>query len=303
MTPAAPSAAHVPQPAVQGLFTRLIDDAAVFPPGLAPLDRAVTEHLSRSRYAGLVGPLLVPATAAGDVGRLAASSGSAIPLRVALVVRPGDATDPVRAGVDLLRDVAAVEVSGIEIGWSPSWRELLDLEVPVTVEIPRAGYDAVLADIARASRTPAVHVVPAVQVVQAKFRTGATDTWTWPDEDELARFFHGCVEHGVAFKLTGGLHHAVRGEHGAGAATDPQHGLLNVLLAVHRAVEGGTTGELGFVLAERDPGTLASAAAKLTGAEVSAVRGVFTAYGCCSVSDPIDELAALGLLEHDLDEE
>ena len=97
-TPAHTSATHIPRPAVQALFTRLLGDAAVFPPGLAPLDRAVSEHLSRRRYAGLVGPLLVPATAAGDVGRLAASSGSAIPLRVALVVRPGDETEPVRAG-------------------------------------------------------------------------------------------------------------------------------------------------------------------------------------------------------------
>jgi len=300
-TPAHTSATHIPRPAVQALFTRLLGDAAVFPPGLAPLDRAVSEHLSRRRYAGLVGPLLVPATAARDVGRLAASSGSAIPLRVALVARPGAVSDPVRAGVDLLRDDAAVEVSGIEIGWSPSWRELLDLGVPVTIEIPREGHDVALADVARAaSFAPAVQAVPAVQ---AKFRTGATVTWTWPDEDELARFVHGCVGHGVAFKLTGGLHHAVRGEHGAIALTDPQHGLLNVLLAVHRAVEGDATAELGSVLAERDPGRLASAVAELTGAEVSAVRAVFTAYGCCSVSDPIDELVALGLLAHDPDEE
>ena len=48
------------------LFDRLVDDAAVFPPGLAPLDVAVREHLDRREgaYAAHIGPLLVPASAA-----------------------------------------------------------------------------------------------------------------------------------------------------------------------------------------------------------------------------------------------
>ena len=41
------------------LFDRLVDDAAVFPPGLAPLDVAVREHLDRRTgpYAAHIGPL------------------------------------------------------------------------------------------------------------------------------------------------------------------------------------------------------------------------------------------------------
>jgi hypothetical protein len=49
---------------VPALFDGLVDDAAVFPPGNAPLDRALIGHRRHREawYAGLVGPLVVPAS-------------------------------------------------------------------------------------------------------------------------------------------------------------------------------------------------------------------------------------------------
>ncbi len=58
--------------------------------------------------------------------------------------------------------------------------------------------------------------------------------WGWPDERVLGGFLDAVVLHGLSFKLTGGLHHAVRGSHGG----EPMHGLLNVLLATHEALHG-----------------------------------------------------------------
>ena len=135
--------------------------------------------------------------------------------------------------------------------------------------------------------------------MQAKFRTGVTPTWPWPDEAELAGFVVAAVGRGLPFKLTGGLHHAVRASHApaAGGPPEEQHGLLNVLLAVHRAIRGGTTADLEAVLAERDPQRLVEDIRALSHEEVVAVRTAFTAYGCCGVTDPINDLAALGLLE------
>ena len=83
------------------LFHRLLDDAAVFPPGLAPVDVAVTEFRRRASgpYADLVGPLLIGAGAVGplidvvtgDTGLAAAKDGGAgpAPVDLALVARPG----------------------------------------------------------------------------------------------------------------------------------------------------------------------------------------------------------------------
>jgi len=60
------------RPAERALFHALFDDAAVFPPGLAPLPRAVTDHVARqlTSHADLVGPLLLPASAIEDFLRL-----------------------------------------------------------------------------------------------------------------------------------------------------------------------------------------------------------------------------------------
>src|SRR5580765_8912928 len=77
------------------LFTGLVDDAAMFPPGNAPLESALAEHLDHRAawYAGLVGPLLVPASQAAQLVELVAaqhlSLQSTDPLRIGLVASDG----------------------------------------------------------------------------------------------------------------------------------------------------------------------------------------------------------------------
>lgn len=306
-------------PGLAALFEGLVDDAAVFPPGNAALDVAVRRHRAhrRSRYAAAVGPLLVPATAAAEVSAAARAhrAGSTLaPLEVSLVVRPGgDLAAVARAmrDVDGARsaapgDAAPVRVVGAELGWQPRWRQALPTGsvVPVALELPRGpGQPEALADIADGTT--------AGERVVAKFRTGATQTWSWPDEDELAQVIVAVVGLGVPLKLTGGLHHAVRGRYGADAPEE-NHGILNVLLAVAEALssEHARTGGAGSpddaaaaeagvrgVLAERDAERLVWLAQALRPRQVAAVRDVFVSYGCCEVTDPLGELADLGLLD------
>lgn len=269
------------------LLAGLIDDAAVFPPGNAPLDVAVARHRAhrRAAYAGLVGPLLVPVA---DVETLVAeASGDHAPLAVGLIARPGVEPRAVADAVTRLRDEASVEVVGAELGWFAGWRTLPVDGLPLTLEVPRGTErDRALGDV-RAG------VDESGRVVQAKFRTGATPTWEWPDEAELAAFLHDCARLGVPFKLTGGLHHAVRAEHDG----EPQHGLLNVLLAVHSAVHDGALVAVEALLAQRDPHLLTDAVLDLDDEAVTRVRSLFTAYGCCEVTDPIGELDDLGVLD------
>ena len=133
---------------------------------------------------------------------------------------------------------------------------------------------------------------------QVKFRTGATPTWPWPTERELAEFITGAVSRGLPFKLTGGLHHLLRADHDGGR---PEHGLLNVLLATQRAVtEPNRVDEVESVLAERDPLAVVPVLERWKPAQIEAVRSAFTAYGCCGVTDPLTELDAMGLLPADL---
>jgi hypothetical protein len=271
------------------LFTGLIDDAAVFPPGLAPLDVAVREHLDRrtSPYAACIGPLLVPAAAAAELQALAEADSrtSGAPLRVDLVIRPGSTVDPLREAVELLRDDLTVEVTALELGWAPGWQSVLDLDLPVAVEVGLGGAQREALDDIAAAVDDGADVI-------AKFRTGATPSWPWPDEETLAGFLDAVVLHGLRFKLTGGLHHAVRGPYGG----EQMHGVLNVLLATHEALEGAEAPELAETLAVTDAELLVDRVTRLTPQGAEQTRASFTAYGCCGVLEPIEELVALGLL-------
>lgn len=281
------SGAVADRPAEPGLFAGLVDDAAVFPPGNAPLADAVRLHrLHRtSAYAACVGPLLVPAASADDLVALLAAATEPDPLRVAVIGRPGTPVEEVVSAVQTLRRAPRAVVVGAEIGWSPDWREAA-LDVPLSLEVPRgATQSGALADIAADASDS--------DLLQAKFRTGATPTWAWPDEAELAAFIRGAVDHDLGFKLTGGLHHAVRGNH----AGEEQHGLLNVLTAVRWALNGEEADELTPLLAERDPAELVGHVTRMSAADAAIVRAFFTTYGCCAVTDPITELTSLGLIE------
>ncbi|GAA6527254.1 hypothetical protein IDVR_30510 [Intrasporangium sp. DVR] len=266
-----------------------MDDAAVFPPGLAPADVAVREHLDRrdGPYAAQLGPLLLPASAAAEVAALVAPDprASERPLRVGLIVRPGGSLDPLVEGVDLLRDEPAVAVASVDVGWGDDWRRTMDLRVPVVVEVGvGAEQQAALDDIARAVDDGAD--------VRAKFRTGQTPTWAWPDEATLAGFLDATVLRGLSFKLTGGLHHVVRGEY----ADEAMHGLLNVLVATHDALDGAEAPDLAELLAATDVEHLVRRVTALDDQDVDRLRASFTGFGCCGVLDPLTELEALGLL-------
>lgn len=289
-----PSAAAAPSPADPALFAALIDDAAVFPPGLAPLPEAVREHrLHRtSGYAALIGPLLVPASSTGEV--LGLLPPGADPLRIGLIARPGTPLHTVTDAAHLLHANRQVEVAAVELGWTPEWRDL-DLpdvtgDVPLVLEVPRGP------DQERALDDIAAEAGDGGRVV-AKFRTGATPAWDWPDEQELAAFLVGAAERGLPFKLTGGLHHAVRGTHTVHGQREEQHGLLNVLVGVAAATAAQSPDRVAEVLARRDPAPLVREVASLGPQDVAGVRRLFTSYGCCGVTDPVAELSALHLIE------
>lgn len=181
-------------------FVRLFDDAAIFPPGDAPVDVAVKEHVSRraSPEGAVVGPFVC------DVARLPALLQEAdAPLRLALVA----AVDEVAAALDALAG-SLVEPLALELR-GPVDR-LPDLPgLSVAVEMPwGSGFE-----------------VPPGTVL--KLRCGGAYV---PTADELAAAVVHCVEHDRPFKLTAGLHAAIA--HGGA------HGFVNVMAAVVAASRG-----------------------------------------------------------------
>lgn len=287
---------------MRALWSGLIDDAAVFPPGNAPLDVAIEGHDGHraAPYADCVGPLLVPTNSVDDLKRLTA--GRRQPLAVSLVARPGIASADIEAAASNAARCRTIRVVSIELGWVEGWRDLDLPRVPLVLEIPRGSdHDRALADVQSGLLEG--------RAVRAKFRTGPTPTWAWPDEAELAEWFAAAAALNLPIKLTGGLHHAVRGRYVAVAGLDQwgaphetreqNHGLLNVLLAAHAAADGSSADHLQRLLEIREGRDLADLVRSWDEDAIRLSRSLFTAFGCCEVTDPVTELAGFDLLTKD----
>jgi hypothetical protein len=280
----------VPTDSVPRLFARLVDDTAFLLGG-----DSVAETLARHRvhrrawYGGLVGPLILPASA---LTKLPAPFDKSERLAVAVVGDTGaDAVvRSVRAAGDHL-EIMHVEASVAKRGEDPQpgLRDLLALvrrlrSIPGYAEIPLTwGLLAALDTLAeaRAGGLP----------VSAKFRTGGLAAELFPTPVELAAVICACRDRDLRFKLTAGLHHAVR-------YTDPEtgfvhHGFLNVLVAAVAAARGAEVAEVAEILAATDPLPLVEPARALR----DQVRPLWDGFGASDVAEPVTDLRHLGLID------
>jgi hypothetical protein len=272
---------------VPPLLAGLFDDAAVFPPGSATVPDAVAAHRSHRRawYAPLVGPLLVPPS---DVDALARLLGADERLEIGVV---GEFAAVVTTVGHLARQanpvlvLRHVESPVAKRGEDPlpGLRALVGSGLPGYAEIPlTAGLLTALDEVAR-SRAAGMRLAP-------KFRTGGLVAELFPTPLELAGIICACRDRALPFKLTAGLHHAVR-------RVDPQtgfthHGFLNVLVAAAVAAEGAEPAAVAEILAGTEPGPLVSA----TVARLANERPLWIGFGTCSITEPLDDLRRLGLL-------
>ncbi|MEO6957833.1 MAG: hypothetical protein ABI137_13905 [Antricoccus sp.] len=264
------------------LFSKFIDDAAMFPPGNASAAGAIEAQL---RYRDtwwdtMVGPLLIPVTKWQEFVSAHEAAGSpSLLINVLGTARcPADLPDGVR-------------VAGYELPvTAPPVPEPMDgRSIAVEVTADDAG-EQVLAAIATARATS-----PAVQ---GKFRTGGTVATAFPDESTLAGVIVEAARIGVPMKFTAGLHHSLR--HTAQSSGFEHHGFLNVMLATHRALTGlDDIDAVTAALGERDASVVTDEIKALSEAQQAAVRGQFTSFGCCGVGDPIGDLLKLGLISED----
>ena len=270
----------------------LIDDAAVFPPGNAPVAAAVAAHRAHRRadHGFVVGPFLAPVSRLGEVLDVLDAAGTSEPLDLVLVADTG-LVEAAEARAVLLDD-DRVELVGLEVALpadgplGESARltlDTLDFALPAAIEVPRA-----------AGWRDALDVLAEDGAERAKFRTGGPSAAHHPTEEELAELIVAATGRALAFKLTAGLHHAVR-------RTDPdtgfeEHGVVNVLAATAAALDGHDVASVAGLLARRDADPLL---AVLAAADPRAVRRRLTSIGSCSISDPVSDLRALGMLEEE----
>ncbi|WP_076467054.1 hypothetical protein [Micromonospora avicenniae] len=285
---------------VPALLDGLVDDAAVFPPGSAALPDAVAAH-RRHRdawYAGLVGPLLVPASKLPELPALLAAD-ERIAVGVIADV-PIGRLDGMRAGVDRRIRVRQVEAAVARRGEDPQpgLAELVDLVrrerdtasgddgqgLDVFAEIPLTfGLMGALDRLAaiRAEGLP----------IAAKFRTGGLAAELFPTPIELAAVICGCRDRALPFKLTAGLHNALR--HLEPETGLVHHGFVNVLAATLAAAQGAGLEQVAELLTVTDPRPLLEAVEGRLGRP----RPLWVGYGSCSIGEPLADLARLGLLD------
>lgn len=231
------------------LFARLIDHAPLFPPAKLPLPDALDEHKrAREGPHGWVVRRFVC-----PASTLAALNGERLALSVVCDV-DFDPSDP---------RIESIEVPPDGTLW------LTRAETYVEVDI---GVVPTFAQQLAASGS------------RVKVRCGPAA----PSVESLAGAIRACGQHGVPFKATAGLHHAVR--------QDGQHGFLNLVAAAIFGDEEAALGEEdadAFRL-DGDAFRWRDRAASL--GEVDRGRESFVAFGSCSFSEPVDDLRALGFL-------
>jgi hypothetical protein len=247
---------------VPPLLLGLIDDAAVFPPGSAPLEEAVTAHRRHRSawYQPLVGPLLIPAADAG--APVLTEAAEQAPIAIGLIGEIGALTRSVGrlpAGVTLSQVECPVAKRGEDP--QPGLSALLAL----MAEVPAVGYAEVpltfglLRALDRLAEARSEGTM-----IAAKFRTGGLAAELFPTPVELAAVLCACRD----------------------------RGFVNILVACLAAAEGGEPAELAEVLDATDAAPLAEAARANLGSE----RPLWVGFGSCSLTEPLDDLHALGLL-------
>ncbi|MFC0863666.1 hypothetical protein ACFHYQ_15290 [Sphaerimonospora cavernae] len=280
------------------LFASLFDDAALFPPGNAPMADAVPAHRRHraSWYARFVGPFICADTRLAELPADVA---------ISVVVTGGPAAierlgEGLSEGLGPLPNAVALEVSGVADpadaaaavtalrNWTSGGRASggrtsdPDRGAAGFVEVPRGE-----------ASLPVLDVLAGTAFL-AKFRTGGLQPQAFPSEAELAGAIVACADRGLPFKCTAGLHHAVR--HTAPGTGFEHHGFLNVLLATSAALDGVAADEVAEVLAERDAVAVADRIRALGDDDVAAARRMFRSFGTCSIDEPLDDLAALRLI-------
>ncbi len=285
-------------------LARLVDDAAVFPPGNMPLPEAVAAHAVHrgAAYADLVGPFVVSDQRLPDLRGLV--TGRPTPLPVSVVVTGGaGALEPALrwttgteeltiAGLEIaLRDEADLAHNARRV--TTALDQLLaggelDEDVPVYVEPPRL-YGAE----PTASWLAALDELAAMDH-RAKFRTGGLDADAFPTAAELATCIGAALDRELRFKCTAGLHRAVR--HHDTETGFAHHGFLNVLLATRASLDGATHAEVVEVLEETDSARVAARVRAVGPGALASARRWFTGFGSCSVREPLADLVDLELL-------
>lgn len=297
--------------AIQTLLTESIDYAGLFPPAGLDIATAVENYARyrREPAAWALGRFVVPVRRLRELEAAAARSvpenPTGQPWRLALLAGPDLAGDLKTAAEftrrhsqlgapALLADT--IEVKASSVGGIEESMHRIPRSLQAYVEVP-------------IDRDPRDLLAVVRQVGgRAKVRTGGVTRDAFPTTNDLIRFLHRCVEGGLPFKATAGLHHPLRGEYRLTYAPDSpagaMFGFLNLFLATAFLRAGMEEADAARLLEEASPEAFqiddAGIAWTSHRLDLDALRDArrlgVVSFGSCSFTEPIGELEALHLL-------
>jgi hypothetical protein len=277
---------HDMRPVPAALLVSFLDDAALFPPGNAPMVAAVPAHARHRQawYGPLVGYFVCPDVRLRELAAVLSQASFDLPVGVVVSRGPEAISAAVGEATELGLGLVAIEVPlGTGDGAAERARRAVRAIAGQPFDIQ--GYVEVPLGHERRAVLDALSTTP----VAAKLRTGGLSAEGFPTEAEVASFLVDCATRDVPFKCTAGLHRAVR--HRAEPEGFERHGIANVLVATAASLAGASEEELIVLLGEQDENTVAASLEQAV-----AARGRFRSLGTCSVEEPIDDLVRLGLV-------
>lgn len=193
-------------------------------------------------------------------------------------------------------EIAAVELKTTDASTISRVKEMFRASGSVFVEIP---IDEDPRDL--------IHAIADAGVC-AKARVGGIQESMFPTTAQIVRFMERCREHRVAFKMTAGLHHALRSvyrlTYDKGSPRATMHGFLNVLLAAGFLSSGLDPFDVAAIIEESSPNAFTFAddgvswrSHRLGTDAIALMRRDFVrTFGSCSFEDPMDDLKGMKLL-------
>jgi hypothetical protein len=277
--------------AIPPLFSRLVDDTSLLSPraGAPGVDAVVARHLEArdGRNGELVGHLACPVSRLPALVTELAKAAPTRPVDLSLVVDTGLGAVPKalstvfsRTGLVTARTIETAAPPDVDAVWLERVSEFVPEDVVAVVEPRRPhGTDpaATTAWLAAIRRVAEHGCAP-------KLRCGGPRPSDVPATADVAEFVRVAVATGREF-TTLGLQQVVR--------TATAHGILNLLVAVSRALTGG---DVRAALDSTDAAGLAREALALSAEAVTRVRGRLSRCGADPRPLPAEELAGLGLL-------
>lgn len=276
------------------LLNRPFDDAGMFPPAQLPLAEALKRYdqLEDEGWDGLVNRFLIPVSAVADMPAHA-------PLDVSLVadLRRDVGTDAVLRAVRHLENLGHL-VDMVEVRVEPD--QVQDQLRPLIGQLPD---DTTLVIEVPHHVSPA-SVIPEwmemAEPIGFKARCGGVTAQEFPEAAWLADFIVECVNCGVGFKFTAGLHEPLT-RHDA-TLDRTRYGFVSVLAAGLGAITMDfSKNEVRQLLMHSRPDDyewsdigMKTGDLEVTVKEIDALWEYCEGIGSCSIAEPVEHLTKLG---------